>query len=200
MGTPVEWMTETNAPPDGSTASADLDACFAELADRHARFMFKVANGLLRNTHDAEDAVQEALLKLYRTGGWRHMEDEKAFLARTVWRTAIDIAGRRPRTSHQADPANLTSATSNPEHLAAEGNQRAVLHDLIRRLPDELRQPLLLCAIEEMTSREVAELLGLTEGAVRTRVMRARAKLKRRFGIMQRSRTTLPQEKSNENC
>ncbi|HEX3571804.1 MAG TPA: sigma-70 family RNA polymerase sigma factor [Acidobacteriaceae bacterium] len=181
-------MVEPNAPP------GDPEQQFAELASRHSRFMFKVAHGLLRNAHDAEDAVQEALLKLYRTGAWTHMEDEKAFLARTVWRVALDLAARRPGTTHEPAGFDLTSPGSTPEQLVAAGDERTLLRELIHRLPDELRQPLILCAIEEMTSREVAELLGLTEGAVRTRVMRARNELKRRFEAMQRRSPAASQE------
>ena len=197
MGIPVEWMAQTNAPPELVTADEpDLDARFADLAERYSRFMFKVAHGLLRNAHDSEDAVQEVLLKLYRTGGWLHMDDEKAFLARTVWRVALDIAARRPATAHEGAATELTSSAGTPEQLTAAADQRALLRELIHRLPDDLRQPLILCAIEEMTSREVAAVLGLTEGAVRTRVMRARVELKRRFELIQRSRATTKQEKT----
>lgn len=197
MGIPVEWTAETNAPPEAGTAGSNLDARFAELAERHGRFMFKVALGLLRNPHDAEDAVQESLLKLYRTGAWLHMEDEKAFLARTVWRVALNVAAHRPgSTADESAESELTSTASTPEQLAAVGDERALLRELIDRLPDDLRQPLILCAIEEMNSHEVAEVLGLTDGAVRTRVMRARAELKRRFKVMQRSRIIRSQEKT----
>lgn len=190
MGIPVEWMAPTNAPPElVAPAEPDLDTVFAELAERHSCFMFKVAHGLLRNAHDAEDAVQEALLKLYRTAAWQHMDDEKAFLARTVWRVALDIASRRSGSASEPADRDLTSPADTPEQLAAAGDERALLRELIHRLPDDLRQPLILCAIEEMTSREVAGVLGLTEGAVRTRVMRARTELKRRFELMQRSHT-----------
>jgi RNA polymerase sigma-70 factor (ECF subfamily) len=59
-----------------------------------------------------------------------------------------------------------------------------MLRRLIEALPEDLRQPLVLSAIEEMTSREVAIALGIPEGTVRTRVMRARTELKRRFEAM----------------
>jgi RNA polymerase sigma-70 factor (ECF subfamily) len=198
VGIPVEWTAETNAPPElAAAADPDHDTRFAELAERHARFMFKVAHGLLRNQHDAEDAVQESLLKLYRTGAWLHMEDERAFLARTVWRVALNVAVRRPcSTGDESAKSELTSTASTPEQLAAAGDERALLRELIHRLPDDLSQPLILCAIEEMNSHEVAEVLGLTDGAVRTRVMRARAELRRRFEVMQRSRIIRSQEKT----
>jgi len=56
------------------------DDAFAALVARRQHLMFRVAYALLRNAHDAEDAVQEAFLKLYRGERWRQMEDEKAFL------------------------------------------------------------------------------------------------------------------------
>ena len=56
------------------------DAFFSLLVDRHARLMYRIAFSLLRNAQDAEDAVQEVLLKLYRSAAWQKMNDEKAFL------------------------------------------------------------------------------------------------------------------------
>ena len=195
MGIAVEWAAQPNVPPELAEA-AELDARFADLVERQARFMFKVAHGLLRNQHDAEDAVQEAMLKLYRTGAWIHMQDERAFLARTVWRVAVDIAARRRNGTQEATDADLACSSAGPEQLVDEGDQRALVRELIDNLSDDLRQPLILCAIEEMTSREVAVMLGLTEGAVRTRVMRARAELRRRFEALQRRIPASPQERA----
>jgi len=175
-------------------ARGERDTRFAELAERQARFMFRVAHGLLRNVEDAEDAVQEALLKLYRGEGWRAMEDERAFLARTVWRVGLDVAARRPKgTEPLEDEAGgeFRAAGESAEQSLVGHGERELLRRLIERLPEELRQPLLLSAIEEMTSREVGLAMGIPEGTVRTRVMRARAELKRRFEAMRkRTRTT----------
>ena len=60
-----------------------------------------------------------------------------------------------------------------------------MLRRLIDGLPEELRQPLMLSSLEEMTSREVAVAMGIPEGTVRTRVMRARAELRRKYLAMQ---------------
>jgi RNA polymerase sigma-70 factor (ECF subfamily) len=171
----------------------ERDRRFAEMAERQARFMFRVAHGLLRSVQDAEDAVQEALLKLYRSDGWLHMEDEKAFLARTVWRVGLDVVARRPRgTEPLEDEAGREFAAggeSAEASLVGRG-ERELLRRLIEALPEELRQPLVLSAIEEMTSREVAMAMGIPEGTVRTRVMRARGELKRRFEAMRKTRAT----------
>ena len=115
------------------------------------------------------------------------MVDEKAFLARTVWRAGLDLAARRQRAAGSMDEAaerELVWDGRSPEQNAVDGDDRALLRRLIDGLPEELRQALVLSAIEEMTSREVAAAMGIPEGTVRTRVMRARAELKRRFAAM----------------
>jgi RNA polymerase sigma-70 factor, ECF subfamily len=163
------------------------DERFEEMVARQARFMFQVAFGLLRNRQDAEDAVQEAFLKLYRGEAWLRMENEKGFLARTVWRVALD---HLPRAAERTvDVAEIQLAASglsgrSPEQSAVDEDERALLRRLIDGLPEELRQPLVLSSVEEMTSREVAEAMGIPEGTVRTRVMRARTELRRRFVAM----------------
>ena len=163
------------------------DERFEEMVGRQSRFMFQVAFGLLRNRQDAEDAVQEAFLKLYRGEAWLRIENEKGFLARTVWRVALD---RLPKAADRmADVAEMQLTASgragaSPEQSAVEEDERALLKRLIDGLPEELRQPLVLSSVEEMTSREVAEAMGIPEGTVRTRVMRARTELRRRFVAM----------------
>jgi RNA polymerase sigma-70 factor (ECF subfamily) len=170
----------------------DRDRRFAEMAERQARLMFRVAHGLLRGVQDAEDAVQEALLKLYRGDAWLQMEDEKAFLARTVWRVGLDMAARRPKAEPLEDESGreFAAAGKSAEQSMEEGVERVLLRRLIEALPEELRQPMVLSAIEEMTSREVAIAMGIPEGTVRTRVMRARTELKRRFEAMRRTKIT----------
>jgi RNA polymerase sigma-70 factor, ECF subfamily len=160
---------------------------FAALVERNSARMFRVAYSMLRNTHDAEDAVQEAFLKLYRTDGWKRMESERAFLARTVWRVALDRVSSR-KDDGDATELEIAAKGATPEEYAAGGDERALLRQMIERLPEELRRPLVLSAIEEMTSGEVAETMGIPEGTVRTRVMRAKAELKKRFEAMKEVR------------
>ena len=61
--------------------------------------MYSIAISLLRNPQDAEDAVQETFLKLYRGQTWQRMQDEKAFLARSVWRVSLDRLPRKNQVS-----------------------------------------------------------------------------------------------------
>jgi RNA polymerase sigma-70 factor (ECF subfamily) len=190
MGVRVEALAQyADDGRDGlrSDSAVGRDERFEEMVGRQGRFMFQVAFGLLRNRQDAEDAVQEAFLKLYRGEAWLRMENEKGFLARTVWRVALD---RLPKTAgRMVDVAEMHVVAggamgASPEQSAVDEDERAILRRLIDGLPEELRQPLVLSSVEEMTSREVAEAMGIPEGTVRTRVMRARTELRRRFLAM----------------
>jgi RNA polymerase sigma-70 factor, ECF subfamily len=194
MGVRVQALAEyvedrrDELPCDNAMARDEL---FEEMVARQARFMFQVAFGLLRNRQDAEDAVQEAFLKLYRSEAWLRMENEKGFLARTVWRVALDHLPKA--ADRMSDVAEMQLAASgaagiSPEQSAVDEDERALLKRLIDGLPEELRQPLVLSSVEEMTSREVAEVMGIPEGTVRTRVMRARTELRRRFVAMREGR------------
>jgi RNA polymerase sigma-70 factor (ECF subfamily) len=162
----------------------ERDERFEEMVARQARFMFQVAFGLLRNRQDAEDAVQEAFLKLYRGEAWLRMENEKSFLARTVWRVALDHLPKAAERMADVAEMQLAASGGSPEQSVVDEDERVVLRRLIDGLPEELRQPLVLSSVEEMTSREVAEAMGIPEGTVRTRVMRARTELRRRFLTM----------------
>lgn len=162
----------------------DRQAVFSRLVQEHARTLYRVAWSVLRHAEDAEDCVQEALLKLYRGESWRHMENERAFLASVVWRIAIDRRGARgPGAAEESSELQLEDGRPTPEAAVAEGDERALLRQLIDELPEDLRETLLLSALEEMNSREIGEVMGVPEGTVRTRLMRARSELRARWEV-----------------
>jgi RNA polymerase sigma-70 factor (ECF subfamily) len=164
----------------------DRDTAFTAIVNQHARFLYRVAHSLLRHPQDAEDAVQDALLKLYRGDAWRSMQNERAFLARVVWRAALDRRSARSIALDQEGvELQLPDLRATPDRAPADNDERALLHQLIDALHDDLRRPLLLSAIDELNSREIGELMDLPEGTVRTRLMRARAQLKSAFQARQ---------------
>ncbi len=171
--------------PTTTASPLDRDTTFTRLVNDHARFLYRVAYSLLRHPHDAEDAVQDDLLKLFRGESWRTMHDERAFLARVVWRSALDRQAARP-VALDDDTAGLRlpDPRPSPEDRATDKAERVLLQQLIDQLPDNLRQPLLLSAMDELSSREIGDLMGLPEGTVRTRLMRARAQLKANFATL----------------
>jgi RNA polymerase sigma-70 factor, ECF subfamily len=161
---------------------------FRELVHRQSRFVFRVAYAVLRNVQDAEDVVQETFLKLHRSAAWASIREERPFLARTAWRLAVDRFPRRMQdiSCEDADPVELVSHVASPEQVAMVQNSRELVHRLIDSLPEELRQPLALSTIEEMSSPEIASAMGIPEGTVRTRLMRGRALLKEKLaGVLE---------------
>ena len=165
--------------------TSDEEAEFTALVQRQSRFVFRVAYAVLLNSHDAEDAVQETFLKLYRNSGWRHVENEQAFLARVALARGSRSPPRPPGPRNRSPirsppidpPSGATRAGTNAgRRQSARGDSR---HD--RRLPEELRLPLVLSASEELNSREIAAILRIPEGTVRTRLQRARQALRLRL-------------------
>jgi RNA polymerase sigma-70 factor, ECF subfamily len=179
------------------------EAAFSALVERQGRFVFRVAYAMLRYAEDAEDVVQETFLKLYRNGSWREIRDERGFLARATWRVALDhLSARRAdrggaglgpqggagKASGDELLAGLRSAGSDPEQAAVAGDWHATIHRLIDALPEELRQPLALSSVEGLSSREIAAVMGVPEGTVRTRLMRARQVLKQKMASFSQGR------------
>lgn len=158
---------------------------FAALVERQSRFVFRIAYAMLRNSHDAEDVVQDAFLKIYRAKAWERMANERAFLARTAWRLAVQ---RLPRRREAALDPDTPERSANPEEAAVAADWKAAVHKLVDALPEELRQPLALSTVEELSSREIADLMGIPEGTVRTRLMRAREILKRKLSALMEGR------------
>lgn len=168
----------------------DHEAEFAGLVERQWRLAYKVAWAVVRNTHDAEDAAQEAFLSIFRAKAWRGLRDERAFVARTAWRAAVDRLRSRCAASAQSspqgasdDPGTVPDTAPDPEEALIAASQDAALHRLIDSLPEELRQPLALSV--EMNSREIAAAMGIPEGTVRTRLMRARQMLREKIRAME---------------
>lgn len=166
---------------EAGAMSVDLETSVRQ----YARLVFKVAYGVLRNSHDAEDVVQETFLRAHREGMER-VRDAQAWLATVAFRLAID----RKRKPEGLDIAELEVASAEPdaERLAIRHEQVERVQKLIASLPEELRYPLVLSALEELSSRQIAEVLGTNESSVRGRIMRARQLLKEKLAAQMETR------------
>jgi RNA polymerase sigma-70 factor, ECF subfamily len=142
---------------------------------------FRVARGVLRNDADAEDVAQEALLRAYRRfDGLRDPQSFRGWLVRIVFRLALDRARaakrREFRETEWAQPARRPTPPT-PEELAASSEFQVHLDRAFDELPDKLRLVLLLAAMEGHTLEEVATMLGLPVGTVKSRLFAGRKKL-----------------------
>ena len=163
----------------------DRQQLLADLAARHSRLLYRVAYSLAGNPQDAEDAVQDTFLKLLKLEILPDMQDERAYLSRAVWRAGLDRLTSTHATAmrHAQDVTELPLASPAPSPAAAAeaSDDRALLRALIAALPADLRHPLVLCAVQDMSTRDVAATLGIPEATVRTRIHRAKVELRRRF-------------------
>jgi RNA polymerase sigma-70 factor, ECF subfamily len=178
LATTHVWREGAAVPQADSRAD---EAHFQAFVERNLRFAFRVAWASLRNRADADDVAQECFLRLYRKRGWQGLRDERAYIARVVWRLAQDHRRSSPREEGGVELDTITAADHSPETAVVADHGIARIHRLIDTLPEDLRQPLVLSTLEEMTSAQIAATLGIPEGTVRTRIQRARALLKKKL-------------------
>jgi RNA polymerase sigma-70 factor, ECF subfamily len=142
---------------------------------------YRVARGVLRNDADAEDVAQEALLRAYRR--FDRLRDPQRFrgwLVRIAFRLALDRARsakrREVRETEWAQPSRRP-APPTAEELAASSEYQAHFDRALDELPEKLRLVLLLTAMEGHTLEEVAAMLALPVGTVKSRLFVGRKKL-----------------------
>ena len=164
------------------TAEHELERDFeVRLADS-STLAFRVAFAVLRHHQDAEDVAQEALVKAYRS--FRRLRDRtrfRAWLVRVSWRLAIDRQkANRRRGDRDRALADIAPAPSTVEDVEAR-ERAARLWESIDALPEKLRVAIVLAGIQGHDIREVALLLGVPEGTVKSRLFLARQRLKERL-------------------
>jgi len=162
-------------------AQADTRREFEERLAECGPLAYRVARGVLRNTADAEDVAQEALLRAYRR--FDHLRNRnrfRAWLVRIAFRLALDRlrSGKRRerRDTLWSQPEHQPRAAT-AEDLAASYEFQAHLETALAELPEKLRLVLLLAAMEGHTIDEIAAILGISTGTVKSRVFYARRQL-----------------------
>jgi RNA polymerase sigma-70 factor (ECF subfamily) len=172
---------------DRSEVDRSPDHLLESLVREHSRLVYRIAYAVLRSHHDAEDSTQETFLRVLRySSKLATVEEPKKWLSRIAWRVAVDRSRQLGRTREipleDPDKQIEVAASQTPADETMRGAQiGSALEKLIAALPEKLRHPLVLSAIEEMSPREVAAALGINEAAVRSRVFRARQILKEKL-------------------
>ena len=182
-------LSEAVSLPRSQDGSQDRshDEALEDLVRQHSRLVYRIAYAALRSHHDAEDATQETFLRVLRySRKLATVEDPKTWLARIAWRVAVDRSKRlgRKREIPLEGPegsVQVPSADASADQAMHGRQVGALLERLIAALPQKLRGPLILSAVEEMSPREVAVMLGINQAAVRSRVFRARQILREKL-------------------
>jgi RNA polymerase sigma-70 factor (ECF subfamily) len=159
--------------PRPASQSARFDAWLAE----HLMILYKVAYRLIGDAHEAEDVVQETFRSAWASRD-RYDGDrsERAWLLSILRRRAADHWRRRERRQPVASPdlPHPTARPDDPFHDELSGTMQHALD----RLPQDLRETLLLVVVGELTHQEAADLQGIPLGTVLSRVSRARGRLR----------------------
>ncbi len=176
-GTEMDALA-ASLPRSAVTQDDSLEQEFERRLADCPKLAYRVALGVLRNSAEAEDVAQEAMLRAYRN--FHRLRDRdrfRAWLVRTAWRLALDrirSAGRRERRERAVvegcGAAQVESVVATREferHFAAA----------LDELPEKLRMVIVLAAIEGYNTREVAKLLDIPEGTVKSRLHWARQQL-----------------------
>jgi RNA polymerase sigma-70 factor, ECF subfamily len=162
-----------------------------DVVSRNLAFFYKRAYRYVGDPHDAEDAVQDALLSAYK-----HLDQFKGTAKLTTWLTSIVTNSalthlrRRQRRSHisvgerigneqeLSVSDTLADIRPNPEHEYIQSDSRRHLLQAIAKLSPSLRKAIQLCDLDGLTTKEAADLVGVPLGTFKSRVSRGRQKLK----------------------
>jgi RNA polymerase sigma-70 factor (ECF subfamily) len=155
----------------------------------HLDAAYRFARWLARSADDADDLVQEAMLRAYRGFDALRGSDVKAWLltiVRNCHMTALKQQQRRglvalPEEHDVQDGHALISPTPDPESASIRDDEQRTLESLIAALPDDHREVLILREIEDMDYRSIAAISNVPLGTVMSRLARARAALKKQW-------------------
>jgi RNA polymerase sigma-70 factor (ECF subfamily) len=148
----------------------------------HLDAAYNLARRLTRNQQDAEDAVQDAYLRAYRFFPSYRGGDARPWLMKIVRNTCYTwLRANRPLQEAAEFDENLfppASPAQNPEESALETSNSALLQKALEQLPPKSREVIVLREIEELSYRQIAEIMGVPPGTVMSSLSRARARLR----------------------
>jgi RNA polymerase sigma-70 factor (ECF subfamily) len=188
LGQHETWAAELSDDAVVARIRAGETALFELLMRRYNRRLYRTARAILRDDHEAEDAIQEAYVQAYV-----HLDqfEGRAQLSSWLTRIAVHEALRRLRRRGRIEEVgeempDAAATTRGPEQEAARAELRRALESAVDELPEAFRTTFVLRDIEELSTAETADSLGIPEQTVKTRLHRARALLRQslrvRFG------------------
>jgi RNA polymerase sigma-70 factor (ECF subfamily) len=183
---------EVNALPDAELvklAQAGDTRGFDELVRRYQDKVYRLCFKILRHEDDAAEALQDAFLSAFR--GLRNFKAESTF-STWLYRIATNASlmkYRKRRDGHVSleqsqsnnegsETLQLPDWTQQPAQDLLDAETREIMAEGIQRLPEELRTVFVLRDVQDMSNAEVADVLGLSVAAVKSRLHRARRSLR----------------------
>lgn len=167
----------------------DDERAFGELVSRYESKVYSLALKMVRNPEDAEDVLQDTFLRAYR--GIKSFKGNSTF-STWIYRITANSALMRLRkrqlptvsiddADEREAPINIADWAPGPVEQILNQETQAAMTEAIEALPPEFRQVFVLRDIEELSNAEVAEILDLSVAAVKSRLHRARLKVRNRL-------------------
>jgi len=163
-------------------------AAFNTLLGQHERRMYAVALRMCGNPEDAQDCLQEAMMRVWRAiSGFKGQSSFSTWVYRITMNTCLDeLRKRKNRPSTSLDTLVETGWSpadedDTPEHHALRREARQSLEGFIQDLPEDMRAAVVLRDIQGYAYEEIAEILGANVGTVKSRISRGREKLREKI-------------------
>ena len=167
----------------GRAQSGDREA-FGELIRRHQAAVRRACRAVTGNEHDADDAAQDAFLSaLDRIETYDPTRPFGPWLMRIATNAGIDLLRRRAVRKVELLDESLAAASQSPARDAEQAELRQRLAAALAALPERQRVAIALFDLEGYPHAEIAEVLGIPEGTVRSDVFHARRKLRESLGV-----------------
>jgi RNA polymerase sigma-70 factor (ECF subfamily) len=183
FGSPAIFRFGTSSPQDRTPSTG-----FEELAMPLFDSLYNFACWLVHNDSDAEDLVQETYRKtLLNFGSFQPGTNFRAWMFRVLKNTFLSSRSRLERRStvsmdSEEDGPELAVESETPETILIERLNRELVQGAIDELPLHFREALMLCEVEEMSYKEIAEILSIPIGTVMSRLARARKAVRESLG------------------
>ncbi len=156
---------------------------FCQLMEAHEKKIFALSFKYMQNTHDASDAAQEAILKVFiHLAKFRFQSAFSTWVYRVVVNTCMDML-RKKKDTIALEDYETRSPYANPDQDVLYSEFKAGLLKAVADLPPDFKSILILKDMEHKKYEEIAQMLGISEGTVKSRLNRAREKLKKLLQI-----------------
>jgi RNA polymerase sigma-70 factor (ECF subfamily) len=168
-------------------------AAFDELVRRYTNVVYRILHKILRHEQDTEDALQDTFVSAYRAlprfrrdarfSTWLYRIATNAALMKARARRTNLVSLDSPTDDPDAQSAwELPDFSARPEDDLLTSETRHIMEEAIQALPPEQRAAFVLHDIEDLSSAQTAEAMGITVSAVNSRLHRARVQLRNRIG------------------
>jgi RNA polymerase sigma-70 factor (ECF subfamily) len=153
-----------------------------DIARDHGRFLYTVAYRLTGNHDDAQDLVQEVLLRVRRGLASYTPGSLEGWLSRITTNAFLDEVRRRKRRPLEIVPdlpERALGVDADPDEVLGRSRLPGDVQDAIRALPEDFRAAVVLCDVVGLDYAEIGDSLGIPAGTVRSRIHRGRAQLRK---------------------